>query len=243
MFTMSFRMHPPATRRPVVGRRAGAAVVGAVAALAAVAGASAHVVQQFGSSSIAIGWLHEPTYVGVENAVQVVVKDAQGKPVDDLPDGALKVTVSTGSQTSGSMTLQPSFDPDTGLGTPGEYDAPLIPTAPGVYTFHLTGAINGTSVNQSVTSSDKTFDDVTDPSAADVEFPTKVPAIAAVSTRLDRTGARVDTAQAAATVARAAASDAQNAANRALIIGVVALIAGVVLGAAGVVVGLRRRAV
>jgi hypothetical protein len=242
LFSISRRTHLPATRWSS-HCRAGAACVGAVAALTGVAGASAHVVQQFGSYSIAIGWLHEPTYVGVENAVQVIVKDAQDKPVNDLPDGALKVTVSTGSQTSGSMTLQPSFDPDTGLGTPGEYDAPLIPTAPGVYTFHLTGSINGTNVSQSFTSSDKTFDDVTDPSAAGIEFPTKVPAISAVSTRLDRTGARVDIAQAAASNARSAASDAQSAANRALVIGIVALIVGAILGVTGLAVGFRRRVV
>jgi len=233
LFTTSVRMHAPSVSQTGL-RRTGAAFIGSVAALAGVAGASAHVVQQFGPDTIAIGWLHEPTYVGVENSVQVVVKDAQDKPVNDLPDGALKVTVSTGSQSSGSMTLEPSFDPDTGLGTPGEYDAALIPTAPGVYTFHLTGSINGTNVDQSFTSSDKTFDDVTDPAVADIEFPSKVPAIAAVSTRLDRTAARVQAAQ-------TAASDAQSAANRAMVIGIVALIAGVLIGAAGVGLALRRR--
>src|SRR5690348_11236946 len=90
-------------------RRAVALSAAALLALGGVATASAHVVQQFGAYSIAIGWLHEPTYVGVENAVQVVVKDAQDKPVNDLPDGALKVQVSSGSQTTNSMTLQPSF--------------------------------------------------------------------------------------------------------------------------------------
>lgn len=215
-------------------RRIGALSAGSFVALTGVASASAHVVQQFGPYSIAIGWLHEPTYVGVENAVQVIVKDAADKPVNDVPDGALKVQVSTGGQTSDQLTLEPSFDPDTGLGTPGEYDASLIPTAPGVYTFHLTGTINGTKVDQSFTSSDKTFDDVT--ASSDAEFPAKVPAVASIATRLDRTGARVATAQ-------SAADDAKGAADRALVISIVALIAGVVLGGAGVALAMRRRRV
>jgi hypothetical protein len=219
-------------RLPLV-RRAVALSAGALVALGGVATASAHVVQQFGPYSIAIGWLHEPTYVGVENAVQVVVKDAQDKPVDGLPDGALKVQVSSGSQTTDAMTLQPSFDPDTGLGTPGEYDASLIPTAPGVYTFHLTGTIKRTRVDQSFTSSDKTFDDVT--ANTDAEFPLKVPSITSIATRLDRTGSRVVAAQ-------AAADDAKRAADRALLIGIVALALGVVLGGSGVALAMRRRA-
>lgn len=218
----------------VSGRLAGAVCAGTIAALIGVMGASAHVVQQFSSYSIAIGWLHEPTYVGVENAVQVLVKDSKDNAVNDLNAGDLKVTVTTGSQSTKSIDLQPSFDPDTGLGTPGEYDATLIPTAPGTYTFHLTGSIHGTSVDKSFTSSDKTFDDVTDPSTTDVEFPNKVPAISAVSTGLQRTGARVQTAQ-------AAAANAQDAANRATVLATVALVVGVVLGGAGTALAMRRR--
>lgn len=224
-----------------VCRRVAAVSFGAVVALTAVATASAHVVQSFGPYSIAIGWLKEPTYVGVENAVQVIVKDAQDKPVTDLPDGALKVTVRTGNQTGSAMTLDPSFDPDTGLGTPGEYDAPLIPTAPGVYTFHLTGSINGTNVDQSFTSSDKTFDDVTAPS--EVQFPSKVPDAGSLATRLDRTGDRVAAAQSAAEGADTAARDAKSAADRASVLAIVALVVGVLLGGAGTALAMRRRTV
>ena len=225
---------PRAALHRSFSRRTGALCAGTVVALAGVATASAHVVQQFGPYSIAIGWLHEPTYVGVENAVQVIVKDAAGKPVNDLADGALKVQVSTGNQASDQLTLEPSFDPDTGLGAPGEYDAPLIPTAPGVYTFHLSGAINSTRVDQSFTSSDKTFDNVT--ASSDAEFPAKVPTVASVATRLDRTGARVATAQ-------TAADDARSAADRALLVGIGALVVGLVAGGAGVALAMRRRAV
>ena len=99
----------------------------------------AHVLKDFGPYSVALGWVHEPTYVGQLNAVQVVVKDASGKPVADIGDGDLKVVVSVGGQDSAALDLVTKYDEDTGLGMPGDYEAPLVPTVPGDYTFHLAG--------------------------------------------------------------------------------------------------------
>ena len=90
------------------------------------------------------------------------IKDAAGKAVTDLNDGDLKVTVSIGGQTSDALDLLNTFDPDTGLGVPGDYEAPIMPTAPGDYTFHLTGSIHGTAVDETATSSDATFNSVVD---------------------------------------------------------------------------------
>ena len=65
----------------------------------------AHVLKDFGPYSVALGWVHEPTYVGQLNAVQVVVKDAPAKPVTDIADGDLTVVVSAGGQDSASFSL------------------------------------------------------------------------------------------------------------------------------------------
>jgi hypothetical protein len=198
---------------------------------------NAHVVKQFGTYSVAMGWLHEPTYVGIENAVQVIVKDGGGNPVNDLAPGDLKVVVSTAGQQTAGLPLQPSFDPDTGLGTPGEYTASLIPTQVGDYTFHLTGLIHGTAVDETSTSSDQTFDSVT--AGTDVQFPVKEPAIGDVSTRVQRVDGRATSAQSAASAAQQAATNAANDASRALIIGSAVGGLGVLLGLAGLFVGLR----
>jgi hypothetical protein len=198
---------------------------------------SAHVVKQFGTYSVAMGWLHEPTYVGVENAVQVVVKDAGGNPVNDLAPGDLNVVVSTAGQQTAVLPLQPSFDPDTGLGTPGEYTASLIPTQVGDYTFHLTGSIHGTAVDETSTSSDQTFDSVT--AGTDVQFPIKQPAIGDVSTLVGRVDGRATSAQSAAGAAQQAATNAANDASRALIVGSAVGGLGVLLGLGGLFVGLR----
>ena len=210
-----------------------AAVCGAAILTIAAAGfASAHVVNTFGTYTIALGWLHEPAYVGADNAVQVIIKDGSGNPVDDVAASDLGVTVATGGQTSAVLPLNASADPDTGLGTPGEYTAHLTPTAPGDYTFHLSGTVHGTAVDETVTSSDTTFDAVQDQSGA--EFPAKIPSTTDLSGKLDRLDPRV-------TAAQSAAGDASDAASRALLVGAVVGGIGVLLGLAGVGLALRGR--
>ena len=199
--------------------------------------ASAHVVKQFGTYSVAMGWLHEPTYAGVENAVQVVVKDAAGQPVDDLQPGDLTVVASTAGQQTAALPLQPSFDPDTGQGTPGEYDAVLTPTEVGDYTFHLAGSIHGQTVDETATSSDQTFDPVTDGTAA--QFPVKLPAVGDLSTLIQRVDGRATSANTAAAAAQQAASTASNDARFALVAGLSVGGLGVLLGLAGLIFGLR----
>jgi hypothetical protein len=215
------------------------AAVGAALMLALVVSVtvSAHVVKQFGSYSVAMGWLHEPTYVGVENAVQVIVKDGSGNPVNDLQLGDLQVVVSTAGQQTAALPLQPSFDPDTGLGTPGEYTASLIPTQVGDYTFHLSGSIHGQAVEETATSSDQTFNSVT--AGTDVQFPVKLPALGDLSTLIQRVDGRVTAEQTAAAQAQQSASQASDNANRALLAGILVGGLGALLGLAGLIVGLR----
>lgn len=227
--------------RAAMLRRTTAALGGASLAALAVLPVSAHAVKQVGTYKVAIGWAAEPAYVGFDNAAEVIVSDAAGKAVDDLKAGDLKVQVSLGSNTAATKDLAPTFDPDTGLGTPGDYQAQLIPTVIGAYTFHVTGSIHGTAVDQTVTASDQTFAVVTE--ASDDQFPTKLLSVSALSTKLDQTASRVTAAQAATAAAKKAADDASSSANRAMIIGIVALVAGVVLGGAGATMAARRRRV
>jgi hypothetical protein len=195
------------------------------AAVALMAPVFAHEQRQVGGFQLTVGWQHEPTYAGVENAVQIFIKDSKGKPVNDLGDPpSLKVQVITGSQTSDPLDLKASFDPDSGEGTPGEFDATLIPTAPGDYTFHLTGSINGQNIDEKFTSSDKTFDPVKDPN--EVEFPAKTPSPGQMAQSIGRLGPRVDTASKSA---KSAKDDASSASTLGII--------GIVVGALGLIVG------
>lgn len=222
--------------------------VSVVAALGSIAGVSAHAVQPFAPYTVAIGWLNEPTYVGLPNAVQVFVWQGTGDgyqshPVSDLngdtnhPD--LQVTVTFGSVTGKPLFLAPTFDPDTGLGNPAEYDAPVTPTQVGNYTFHLTGSIHGTAVDKSFTSAPDTFNSVQDQSA--VDFPNPQPAIGAVSTKVDQVAGRVTTVVGTVQQAKTSADDANSAANRATVLAIVGIVLAVLLGGANLAVGLRRR--
>ena len=237
-------------------RRFGVAIAAAACAVLLVASvADAHVVKTFGTYSVALGWVHEPTYVAEQNAVQVVIKDAAAKAVTDLNDGDLKVTVSVGGQTSDALPLANKFDPDTGLGVPGDYEAPIIPTAPGDYTFHLTGSIHGKAVDETATSSDATFNSVV--GATGIQFPNQLPALTDVITRLDRIDARLAspapssaaapapssgaTEDPAIGAASTAASSAQTAANNALLAGAGIGLVGVIIGLAALAVAVRGR--
>lgn len=156
---------------------------------------SAHEVRTVGAYEFTVGWLHEPAYADEQNAVQFLLKDSKGNPVSDLGD-TLKVEVIYQGQKMPALSLDPTYDPDTGLGMQGEYLASIIPTRPGTYTFHFTGSIKGQSVDQSFTSGPNTFDEVKEPTA--VEFPAQDPSRSQISQRLDRLNARLSAEQTSA---------------------------------------------
>ena len=205
--------------------RAGAAVLAAGAlSLGAVHPALAHDVHTFGPFTVALGWVHEPAYVGEGNAVQVLVKQGDTA-FTNITDKDLTVTVSLGGQSMPQpMPMVPSADPDTGLGIPGEYEASFYPTAPGNYTFHLKGAVNGTPIDETVTASDKTFATVDDP--GDVEFPNKLPSATDLNTKLDRVSARVSTLE------------GKSIPPNAMPLAVAALVVAVVLGGGGILMAM-----
>ena len=205
-------------RRFIPFRLLSAAAAATAVALVAVVPASAHEVRTVGKYEFTVGWLHEPAYADEQNAVQFILKDSAGNPVDNLGD-TLKVEVIYQSQKMPALSLTPTWDPDTGLGMHGEYLASLIPTRAGNYTFHFTGTVNGQAVDQSFTSSPTTFDAVKEPAA--VEFPAQDPTRGQISQKLDRIDPRITAAQATAK------NDAELARNLA--------IAGIVLGALGTV--------
>jgi hypothetical protein len=164
--------------------------------------ASAHEERAVGKYQVAVGFGDEPAYAGVENSVQMLLRTASDdQPVTDL-GSTLKVDIIFGSK-SMSLTMEPFFEVGE-FGTPGDYRAFFIPTAPGNYTFHFTGKILGQKIDERFTSSSTTFSSVVDPST--VQFPEKAPSNVELATRLDqeseRTTASIADAQSAASSAR-----------------------------------------
>jgi len=190
--------------------------------------AGAHERRQVGPYVMRVGWGDEPTFAGVKNAVQLLLGDASGKAATD-PLEDLKVEIIFGTQKTDLLPLEAAFGKT--FGRPGDFRAAIIPTRPGNYTFHFVGTLKGQRIDESFTSSDKTFDPVQE--AAGIEFPTKDPSPGQLAERLDREAARVESAQ-------TAARDAAAAARQARTLGAVGLVAGI----AGVVAAtLNRRRV
>lgn len=107
-----------------------------------------------------VGFINEPAVADELNGVWLSVNKGT-TPVEGVGD-TLKVTVIFGDQ-SKELALTPAH------GEAGVYEAMFIPTAPGDYTFHFTGTIEGVAVDETFTSSPEGFDSVAD--RADYEFP------------------------------------------------------------------------
>ena len=193
--------------------------------------ASAHEEHKVANYTLEVGFGTEPGYAGVTNSVQVMVRN-NGKPVTDIK--GLKVAVSTGDAEPRQMALEPYFGDD--FGEPGDYRAFFIPTAPGAYTFKLTGSLGGKKIDQSYTSIKDGFDEIVDPSEA--QYPAPEPTGSQLTTRLDRETARISAALAAD---REAADDEVASARRmatiGLAVGALGLLAAIAVG----VLALRRR--
>jgi hypothetical protein len=216
-----------------------AAVTVAAVTLLATSPAFAHEIRTVGAFKLTVGWLTEPAYVGQPNAVELFVRDAAGNALDDLGPNGLKVQVIAGTQTSDPLAMKGAFDPDTGLGLHGQYLASIIPTAPGDYTFHFTGDVNGQKIDEKFTSSDKTFNPVTEPTG--VEFPAKTPTLSALSTSITQLQPRVDNVGSVGTAAAASAKSAKDSASSSTTLGIVSLIIGLIALVVGLFVAVTGR--
>jgi hypothetical protein len=197
--------------------------------------AAAHGTKKQGDLVMTVGFGTEPAFVGEVNSVQLLLVH-DGKPVTDLGSGgkvAVEVTSETADDAKMNMTMEPRFEVGE-FGTPGDYRADFIPTAPGKYTFHFTGTIQGEKVDKKFTSVTDGFAEVEDPAKA--QFPIKQPSTVQLSERLDREVQRANDAVAAA----------QNKADDQVATVRLVAIVGLVVGLAGLGVGVfaltRKRA-
>ncbi len=168
---------------------------------------SAHEHRDVGEYEISVGFLNEPAVLEEPNGLELGVAhghEEEGVPVEGLAE-TLQAEVIYGDQ-SMPLTIEPVFE------TPGAYKADFIPTATGAYTFHITGSIEGTPVDESFTSSPDTFSEVEDRSA--LTFPNNVKAVGAVAADASKASDDAATAQTLSVVA--------------IIVGVLGFIAAVV---------------
>ena len=210
---------------------AGAAVLAVLLVPLLAVPALAHGEHKVANYSFVVGFGTEPAYAGVTNSVQLVISN-NGKPVTDAK--GLKVAVSTGDADPRQMALEPYFG--DGWGEQGDYRAFFIPTAPGAYTFKVTGSLGGKKIDRSYTSGKDGFDEITDPTEA--QYPVQDPSGSQLTTRLGRESARLNSALAAERQeAEDQVADARQLATIGLVVGALGLLAAIAVG----VLALRRR--
>jgi hypothetical protein len=151
----------------VFNRIGRAAALGAVLTLLVGIGAvSAHEHREVGEYSIEVGFLEEPVYTGDKSGLELFVAHHESEePVEGLEE-TLSAEVTFGDETR-ELEISAVF------GEPGAYRSLFFPTAAGSYTFHITGDIEGTAIDESFTSGPDTFGDIRDATAG--QFPVAYP--------------------------------------------------------------------
>jgi hypothetical protein len=123
---------------------------------------NAHGKTTVGDYDLEIGFHNEPVLVGMPNSLDLFVTNAKtGEKVNNLQD-TLSAELIFGASKK-TFKLEPQEGQD------GAYTAFVIPTSTGDYTWHITGKINDTPVDVSMTSSPDTFNSAED--AAAYSFP------------------------------------------------------------------------
>jgi hypothetical protein len=163
-----------------------ARLLAAVAALAVVASSFAvntnvalgHERRAVGPYTFVVGWINEPSYVGLLNSLDLTVTEtAGGKAVEGL-EKTLKADLTFG----GSTTPQP-LALAARFGLPGKYSGYVVPTKTGDYTFHITGTVGTMNVDEKFESGPGRFGAIE--STDSLQYPQKVVSNSDLAARLD----------------------------------------------------------
>ncbi|HET7646552.1 MAG TPA: hypothetical protein VFM03_08725, partial [Candidatus Limnocylindria bacterium] len=151
----------------IMYRRIGraAALGAALTLLVGIGVASAHEQRDVGDYTFTVGFLEEPVFTGQKSGLDLRVARGE-EPVEGL-ETTLQAEVSFNGQTR-DLEISPVF------GQPGAYRSVFFPTAAGPYSFHITGDVEGTPVDETFTSGPDTFSEVQD--VAGGQFPIQYPA-------------------------------------------------------------------
>ncbi|HVF36276.1 MAG TPA: hypothetical protein VND91_13215, partial [Candidatus Saccharimonadia bacterium] len=133
--------------------------------------ADAHERRTVGPYQLVVGWLDEPAFAGIANAVDLRVTDTRATPASAVEglERTLSVEVFQGGLTTPfASTFRARF------GVPGGYAADIVPTRAGSYRFVITGRIGDLNVNETFESGPGRFDEVRAQGA--LQYPVQVPA-------------------------------------------------------------------
>ncbi|GIK63201.1 MAG: hypothetical protein BroJett018_09950 [Chloroflexota bacterium] len=158
--------------------------------------AKAHEGRQVGPYTIELGWVIEPAYAGVYNGVEVHISTGEDEHTDEATDEHAEAEV-----IEANLQIEVSFgnaskvlDLEMSGNEANHYIAAIIPTRAGDYTFHLTGTIGETPVDEIFSSADGEFSSV-EP-ISDVLFPEPEASIEGLQNRISQLEALIAELQA-----------------------------------------------
>jgi len=132
-----------------------------------------------GPYTFVVGWINEPSYVNLLNSLDLTVTETSGgKAVEGL-DKTLKADVTFG----GSSLAQP-LSLAARFGQPGKYTGYVLPTKVGDYTFHITGTVGTTSIDEKFESGPGRFGTIESTDA--LQYPAKLISNSDLAARLDQ---------------------------------------------------------
>jgi len=159
--------------------------------------AYAHERRTVGPYQFVVGWLNEPAYVGQLNSLDLRITDTRQNPAAAVT--GLEKTLTADVAAGGLAPYK--LDVTARFGTAGAYNGVVMPTVTGTYTFHITGKIDTTTIDEKFTSGPNTFGDIEDTAA--VQYPAKVPVADDLGKKLDAIQSSVDQTRILALVALA----------------------------------------
>ena len=94
-----------------------------------------------GEYRVIVGLMVNPAYTGQLNGIDLIVRDAEGNPVENL-EQSLSAVVITADGSELTLTLRPQAD------NPGTYTGDFIPTVSGDLHFRVSGFIGAVEFDE-----------------------------------------------------------------------------------------------
>ena len=144
----------------------------------------AHEVRAVGNYQFVVGFLNEPALAYEPSGLDLRVTffpngvpegeeaEGQGEPIEGLEETLQAEVIAGGGASTKEIPIESAF------GDPGAYESPLIFSAPGDYSFHIFGEIEGQQIDETFVSGPETFGPMENPN--EIEFPEQLAAPATV---------------------------------------------------------------
>ncbi len=144
------------------------ALLGALAFIVLGSGiALAHEEREVAGYEMEVGFIDEPVFAGEKSGLELFVHRNE-QPVTGLESTLMAEVIYQDRRLR--LPLNVRFDEE------GAYESVFFPTAAGPYTFHITGSLEGTTIDESFTSSQEGFGAVGEAQAG--QFPIQFPPMA-----------------------------------------------------------------